>query len=64
MLLFIWYGARLNKTMKLGYGGTETVVLSRERYQIEGTTAYCVAHKRHMKRDSMNITQVLAGSWV
>ena len=45
-------------------GGTETVVLSRERYQIEGTIAYCVAHKIHMKRDSINITQVLAGSWV
>jgi hypothetical protein len=45
-------------------GGTQTVVLSRERYQIEGTIAYCVAHKIHMKHDSINITQVLAGSWV
>ena len=50
--------------MKLGCGRTETFFVSRQRYQIEVTTAYCVAHKRHMKRDSINNAQVLAGSWV
>ena len=48
--------------MKLGYGRTETFFFSMQRYQIEGTTAYCVAHKRHMKRDSINNAQVWAGS--